>query len=161
MRPALQCLIKFIYWLADIPPFSAMRILLVLEELQGQLFCCVLETELLCPHLIWTLVVKQCRQYWKREDVVTLGAWEIISSQSSSSKMDSNKTIFLPLAMSSVTLVLDLTKGCWKPARTLSSCIQKSEKLYVFLFNVGHWLSAMRILPSSQDESVIWVGMAV
>lgn len=57
MRPALQCLIKFIYWLADTPPFSAMWILVVLEELQGQLLCCVLEIELLCPHLIWTLVL--------------------------------------------------------------------------------------------------------
>lgn len=65
--------------------------------------------------------------------MVTLGAWEIISSKCSSSKMDSNKTIFLPLAMSPVILVLDLTKGCWEPARALSSCTQKSEKQYFLI----------------------------
>lgn len=47
--------------------------------------------------------------------------------------MDSNKTIFLPLAMSPAILVLDLTKGCWEPARALSSCTQKSEKQYFLI----------------------------
>lgn len=158
MRPALQCLIKFIYCLADTPPFSAMWILVVLEELQGQLFCCVLETELLCPRLIWTLVL--CCISQTVQAVLGKGWYGYFGGlRYYFFKMDSNKTIFLPLAMSSVTLVLDLTKGCWKLARTVLMHPEKWE--VVFFFNVGHWWSGMRKVHCSHDGSVIWVGMSV
>lgn len=162
----LHCLIKFIYWRADMPRFSAMWILVVLGELQGQLFCCVLETELLHPYLIWTLVL--CCISQTLQTVLEKG-WcgcfgglgNYLSKITAAREVDS-KVISLPFTMSSVTLELDLNKGCREPARTQSfSYIQKSEKQYFFLFNIGRWCSVMRLLYTLQDESVIWVGMAV